>query len=388
MLSATAGARASPSSPTTAGRHSRFTATSTRSAARSKSATARLGSTGAFSPASPAGSRCVRQPAAQRDAALAAAGAGDAAADPQRPRPARRRPRNAARLAAGSAAACAAPACPALVLCPVPARLLPPACSAASRSSNGTATAAAPLVLTSSSGSDPPASDAGRATARSARRQTASLLAPASSSNRRCCARCATCCRRAKPTCSPRRWLWQHPDVLSPVRRAASLPESWRRSRNTSSKFAELPPEQQEAAVGTDRRPPRRPARIGALAELATCRRLAPHEACRRRSARLVERWQHDIAGRRSNTPTRSPAAVAAPPRRPPERRQCSPTTRRWPRSGRSRSASGWPRRSTRTATRRPQQEAVPSSSSPSLPAIRIALQAAPARRRNCDSKC
>jgi hypothetical protein len=99
MLSATAGARASPSSPTTAGRPSRFTATSTRSAGPSKSATASSGSSGASS-------RRARPAAAGSQAGCTAPrSAGscrrrDAAADPQRPRPARRRARNAARLAA------------------------------------------------------------------------------------------------------------------------------------------------------------------------------------------------------------------------------------------------------------------------------------------------
>jgi formylglycine-generating enzyme required for sulfatase activity len=86
---------------------------------------------------------------------------------------------------------------------------------------------------------------------------------------------------------------WQHPDVQSGALgfqfAGAAAIEKYQR------KFAELPPPQQEAAVRlivTHHAGLPESVRLG---ELATSQRLAPHCALAR-DARLVERWQHDIA--------------------------------------------------------------------------------------------
>jgi hypothetical protein len=86
---------------------------------------------------------------------------------------------------------------------------------------------------------------------------------------------------------------WQHPDVQSGALgfqfAGAAAVEKYQR------KFAELPPPQQEAAVRLIVAHHAALPESVRLGELATCQRLAPHCALAG-DRQLVERWQHDIA--------------------------------------------------------------------------------------------
>jgi formylglycine-generating enzyme required for sulfatase activity len=228
------------------------------------------------------------QAPAQRHAALAGAGGGDAAADPQRPRPDRRRPRNVARLAAIRRPP-APRSVPALVLCPVPARLHPTSLQRCFEIVEWDRHSLLRRSLTQV------ASDAGATggQAEHSADKLLSLLAPAVLVE-------PTLLRAIRHLLPAREadvlaeaLAWQHPDVQSGALgfqfAGAAAIEKYQR------KFAELPPPQQEAAVRlivTHHAGLPESVRLG---ELATSQRLAPHCALAR-DARLVERWQHDIA--------------------------------------------------------------------------------------------
>ena len=179
-------------------------------------------------------------------------------------------------------------ACPALVLCPVPTELHP----ASLQHSFAIVEWDRHSLLRRSAASAQPAEPAAERSA-AAVEKLLSLLAPAVSVEPPLLRAMRHLLPAAEADVLAEAMLWQHPDVLAGAQglQFAGLAAI----EKYQNRFAQLPAEQQHAAVGLIiAHHPGLPESVR-QAELATCRRLAP-ASLPAADAQAIEQWQHAIA--------------------------------------------------------------------------------------------
>jgi hypothetical protein len=178
--------------------------------------------------------------------------------------------------------------------------------------------------------------------------------------------------------------LWQHPDVVAGAQGCqfagpAAIAEI------PAEASARLAPEQQEAAVGLIVAHHAGLPDSVRLAELAACWRLAP-ASLPAAQAQAIEQWQHAIA--RTAIEDDAPPGLQEWLRRHADRQsdEALAEDELWPRSGRSRSASGW--RAAKSSNCRPAsaRRAYASFSAPSQRAAESPARCGNAAR-SCGSK-
>jgi hypothetical protein len=179
-------------------------------------------------------------------------------------------------------------ACPALVLCPVPAELLPSSLQSCFEIVEWDRHS----LLRRSTAGAPPARTAAEHSA-AAVEQLLSLLAPAIVFEPPLLRAMRHLLPAAEADVLAEAMLWQHPDVLAGVQgcQFAGLGAI----EKYQSRFAQLPPEQQNVAVGLIIAHHAGLPESVRLAELATCWRLAP-TSLSAAAAQAIEQWQHAIA--------------------------------------------------------------------------------------------